>query len=239
MRVLATVLAIVWLSAFREPTRLQASPEDWQSRIRQLVQQQQLTNALAIAEGRLGEHPEDLEARGWRARLLAWTNCWSEAEIEYQVVLQSAPHDTDILVGLADLLSWQGRRAEAIKYLDQASVLDAGRNDVQLRRGRLLHALGLRSQAGAAYALVLSLKGLFVGIEDRLARPATGFFHQGYKGRPFASFSGIADSFGIYRRLGHAAIPREASDLRQPDLAEFRFGGDPKASNGMTYAVRF
>jgi len=235
MRVLATVLAIVWLSALWKPAQLQASSEDWQSRIRQLVQQQQLTNALAIAEARLGEHPEDLEARGWRARLLAWTNCWSEAEIEYQVVLQSAPHDTDILVGLADLLSWQGRRAEAIKYLDQASVLDAGRNDVQLRRGRLLHALGLQSQAGAAYALVLSLKGLFVGIEDRLARPTTEFFRQGYKG---ASFSGIADSFGIYRRLGHAAIPRDAND-RQPDLAEFRLGGHSKVSSGMNYAVRF
>jgi len=239
MRVLATVLAIVWLCALWEPTRLQASSEDWHSRIRQLVQQQQLANALTIAEERLGKHPEDLEARGWRARLLAWTNCWSEAEIEYQVVLQSAPHDTDILVGLADLLSWQGRRAEAIKYLDQASVLDAGRNDVQLRRGRLLHALGLRSQAGAAYALVLSLKGLFVGIEDRLARPTTEFFRQGYQGRSFASFSGIADSFGIYRRLGHPAIPREEASDRQPDLAEFRFGGHSKVSSGMNYAVRF
>ena len=69
----------------------------------------------------------------------------------------------DILEGLADLLTWQGRRAEAIAYLDQASALDAGRNDVQLRRGRLLHALGRQSEAGAAYALVFSLRGLFVG----------------------------------------------------------------------------
>ena len=154
------------------------------------MEQQELANALAMAEDRLGEHPEDLEARGWRARLLAWTNRWNESEIEYQAVLESAPHDTDILVGLADLLSWQGRRAEAIVYLDQASVLDAGRNDVQLRRGRLLHALGLRAEAGAAYAQVLSLKGLFVGMEDGLARPATEFLrHRPYEGQPPASFS--------------------------------------------------
>jgi tetratricopeptide (TPR) repeat protein len=133
MHGLAFVLATVWL--VWEPARLQGAAEDWQLRIRQLVQQQQLAGALVVAEGRLGEHPEDLEARGWRARLLAWTNRWNESEIEYQAVLQSEPHDTDILVGLADLLSWQGRRAEAIAYLDQASVLDTGRNDVHLRRG--------------------------------------------------------------------------------------------------------
>ena len=116
-----------------------------------------------------GEHPEDLEARGWRARLLAWTDRWNESEIEYQTVLQLAPHDTDILVGLADVLIWQGRPAEAITLLDQASALDAGRNDVQLRRGRLLHALGRRAEAGAAYARVLSLDGLSVGVKGGLA----------------------------------------------------------------------
>ena len=169
------------------------SPEDWQSCIRQMVQQRELANALVITEDRLGEHPEDLEARGWRARLLAWTNRWNESEVEYQAVLQSAPHDTDILVGLADLLIWQGRQTEAIAYLDQAGAIDASRNDVQLRRGRLLHALGRRAEAGAAYALVFSLKGLFVGTEDGLATPATAFLHQGYQSqRPAPSVELLA-----------------------------------------------
>ena len=211
MHGLAFVLTIVWL--VWEPARLQGAAEDWQSRIRQLVPQQQLAGALVVAEARLGEHPEDLEARGWRARLLAWTNRWNESEIEYQTVLQSAPHDMDILVGLADLLSWQGRRAEAIAYLDQASVLDAGRNDVHLRRGRLLHALGRQAEAGAAYALVFSLKGLFVGMEDGLARPATEFFRQDYESQRLASFSGVARLLestvarGTLRFAGTPAIP--------------------------------
>ena len=240
MHGLAIVLVGVWLSTIWEPIRLQAAPpEDWQLHIRQLVQQQQLANALVIAETRLGEHPEDLEARGWRARLLAWTNRWNESEIEYRTVLQSAPHDRDILVGLADLLTWQGRRAEAIAFLDQASVLDAGRNDVHLRRGRLLHALGRRAEAGAAYALVLSLKGLFLGMEDGLAWPTTEFLHQDYETQPFVSFGRAAGSFGTYRRVGHAAIWWDARDPRQPDLAEFRLGGQPQTSNGMPYAVRF
>ena len=240
MHGLAIVLATVWLGAIWEPARLQAAAaDDWQSNIRQLVQQQQLADALGTAEARLGEHPEDLEARGWRARLLAWTNRWNESEIEYQAVLQSAPHDTDILVGLADLLSWQGRRAEAIAYLDQASALDAGRNDVQLRRGRLLHALGRQAEAGAAYALVFSLRGLFVRTEGGLAKPATEFFRQDSESQPFASFSGAVSSFGIYRRAGHAAIRWDGSDPRQRDLLEFRLGGHAQAGNGMNYAVRF
>jgi tetratricopeptide (TPR) repeat protein len=183
MHSVAIVLACVWLSAACQPVRLQAAPGDWQSRLRQFVEQQELASALAMAEDRLSEHPEDLEARGWRARLLAWTNRWNESEIEYQAVLESAPYDTDILVGLADLLSWQGRRAEAIAFLDRASTLDAGRKDVQLRRGRLLHALGLRAEAGTAYAQLLSLKGLFVGMEAELATPATEFLHRPYEGR--------------------------------------------------------
>ena len=227
----------VWL--VWEPARLQGAAEDWQLRIRQLVQQQQLAGALVVAEARLGEHPEDLEARGWRARLLAWTNRWNESEIEYQTVLQSAPHDTDILVGLADLLSWQGRRAEAIAYLDQASVLDASRNDVHLRRGRLLHALGRQAEAGAAYARVFSLKGLFVGMEDGSARPATEFLRQDYESQPLASFSGVAGSLGIYGRAGHTAIRWNASNPSQPGVPEFRLGGHLQTSSGINYAVRF
>ena len=252
---LAIVLAGVWLSAVWQPAQLQASPEDWQWRIRQLVQVQQLTTALAIAEDRLGEHPEDLEARGWRARLLAWTDRWNESEIEYQTVLQLAPHDTDILVGLADLLIWQGRPAEAITLLDQASVLDAGRNDVQLRRGRLLHALELRAEAGAAYARVLSLDGLSVGMKGGLAILNAESFDEGFGSPPF-NFVGGRDSFelggqwrlsrgstsemknGFYRRFGHAAIRWDATVSRQTAL-EFRSGGHPQASNGMNYAIRF
>jgi tetratricopeptide (TPR) repeat protein len=226
---LAILLAGVWLSAASGPARLLAEAEDWQSRIRQLVQQQQLAIALDIAESRLGEHPEDLEARGWRARLLAWTDRWNESEIEYQAILQSAPQDTDILVGLADLLIWQGRRAEAIAYLDQASELDAGRNDVHLRRGRLLHSLGRRVEAGAAYAQVFSLKGLFVGV-------ATSATHQDYDSQQFASFSGVFGSFGICHRVG---LSWKASDPRQPDLPEFRLGGHAQTGSGMNYAVRF
>jgi tetratricopeptide (TPR) repeat protein len=252
MHGLAVLLASVWLSFAWEPVWLQASAADWQSRIRQLVQQGDLASALVIAEDRLGVHSDDLEARGWRARLLAWSDRWNESEIEYQSVLQSAPHDTDILVGLADLLSWQGRRAEAIVLLDQAIVIDAGRNDVQLRRGRLLHTLGCRAEAGVAYAHVLSLEGLSSGMKDKFTTPNTEFVSQ-----PFILFAGSLNSveFGWgprsrlaltldvrtsrYRRLYPVAIQWNAANPFQLFLREFPLVAYPQPSNGMNYAVRF
>jgi hypothetical protein len=259
MNGLAVVLAGVWLSALCLSVRLQASSEDWQSRIRQLVHRQALTRALDTAEDHLGEHPEDLKARGWRARLLAWTHRWNESEIEYQTVLKSAPHDTDILVGLADLLIWQDRSAETVTRLDHASVLDAGRNDVQLRRGRVLHALGCRAEAGAADARVLSLDGLSVGVKDGLAMPGIESHDEAYASQPFDSlnFIGGHGSFklswhwrfssgpasetsnGFDRGFEHAAIRWDATDPRQTSLAEFRSGGRSHTSIGMNYAIRF
>lgn len=172
-----------------------------------------------------------------------------------RAVLESAPYDADILMGLVDLLSWQGRRTEAIVFLNQASILDAGRKDVQLRRGRLLHALGLRAEAGAAYAQLLSLKGLFVGMEDEPARPAAEFLDRRYEARP-ASFSGGADllEFSLHQRFrsgpsiemrngkhARAGVAARTADItdRRFDLEELRLGGNQQSNNGMNYAVRF
>ena len=115
LKVFATLFVLclsgVWLS-----TPSEASSADWQEHIRRLAREQELEKALFMAEDQLADHPEDLEARGWRARLLAWTHRWNESEIEYRTILESAPHDIDILLGLVDLLTWQGRSSEAIVF---------------------------------------------------------------------------------------------------------------------------
>jgi len=227
-----TVFAALWLSMLCLPGGLHGSSEDWPSRLRQLVQEQELTWALSIAEDQLAEHPDDLEARGWRARLLAWTHRWNESEIEYQAVLQSAPHDMDILVGLADLLTWQERRAEAIALLDQAAALDASRNDVQLRRGRLLHVLGRRAESGTAYARVLSLDGLF----GRVRAESTVATNANATAENYGTRSEV--NSGFYRRFGQAVSQWGAADHRRPSLVEFGSDGRPQTSNGMNYAVR-
>jgi YaiO family outer membrane protein len=113
--------------------------------------------ALDLVDRRLAEAPGDLEARGWRARLLAWTGRWTEAEAEYRRVLEAAPHDVDILLGLADVLRWQGRRDEALGYLDRAAALAPQQAEVHTRRARVLQELGRSEEARGAYGEALRL----------------------------------------------------------------------------------
>lgn len=109
-------------------------------------------------ERRLEQSPADLEARGWRARLLAWTNRWAEAEAEYRRVLDSAPRDVDILLGLADVVRWQRRQEESLALLDRAATLAPQRAEVHIRRGRVLQELERTAEARTAYAEALHLE---------------------------------------------------------------------------------
>jgi len=130
---------------------------DWQLEIREQVATKQLAAALAIAERRLANAPEDLEARGWRARLLGWTGQWKEAEAEYRRVLEVAPRDTDLLLGLADVLIWQQGFDEALALLDRAREINPAQIDVYTRQGRALRALGRTQLAREAFHQALAL----------------------------------------------------------------------------------
>ncbi len=133
------------------PAAAQQLPRDWQAEIRELIDNKDNNAALSIAESRLAEVSQDLEARGWRARLLAWSNRWSEAEDEYRLVLAAVPNDVDMLLGLADVLSWQQRFDEALLLLDRARQYEPQRPDVHIRRGRNLRSLGRRKEASASF----------------------------------------------------------------------------------------
>ena len=133
------------------------APADWQQQIRARVNAGQLGVALAIADQRLAEAPQDLEARSWRARLLARSGRLSEAEAEYRSVLASVPDDTDILAELSDVLIRQQRFDEALALLARAQALDPARSDLPPRRGRALRALGRTAEAREAFAAALAL----------------------------------------------------------------------------------
>ncbi len=130
---------------------------DWQEQIREKVASHQLGAALALAEQRLAEAPADLEARGWRARLLAWSGQSSESEAEYRSVLAAAPDDTDVLAGLADVLVRQKQREEALALLNRACELAPSRPDILTRRGHVLRSLGRSSEARRDYRAALAL----------------------------------------------------------------------------------
>jgi len=94
--------------------------DDWQPRVRTEVQAQNLDAAFAVVEQRLAQAPDDLEAHGWRGRLLAWKGHWPEAEAEYLLVLRSFPKDVEVLTSLSDVLLWQQKWQDSLQILDQA-----------------------------------------------------------------------------------------------------------------------
>ncbi len=151
--ILALLPASTPLAAQRGPV----PAGDWQAEVRAAVAAKQLDRAAALVESRLSAAPADLQARGWRGRLLAWSGRWVEAERDYRAVLDAAPNDSDIWLGLADVLAWQQRFEESLSALARiAAENDAAlRAEVETRRGRALRALGRRSEARAAFAAAL------------------------------------------------------------------------------------
>lgn len=106
---------------------------------------------MEVVELQLASHPADLEAKGWRARLLAWSGKYSAAESEYRAVLGQAPNDSDLIIGLANVLSWDERFDEALAELEHAPSTA----EVLLLRARLLERLNRPADAAETYREVL------------------------------------------------------------------------------------
>lgn len=145
------LFALVLLSGILALAQDAASP---QAAVRAHVERRDFESALALVESRLAAHADDLEARGWRARLLAWSGRWADAETEYRRVLEKAPADADILTGLSDVLFWQEKFADALALLDRAPRASS---EILTRRGRLLARLGRVPEAREAFRAALRL----------------------------------------------------------------------------------
>jgi len=129
--------------------------DEWQLLVRSQVENHHIDAALTLVEQRLASAPEDLEAHGWRGRLLAWKGRWPEAETEFKLVLEKFPNDTEILTALADVLLWQQSYVEALRTLDQARKLSPSDPEVLSRRARVLALLGRSPGARSEYQQTL------------------------------------------------------------------------------------
>jgi tetratricopeptide (TPR) repeat protein len=128
---------------------------DWQARVHKEVDNQRLDAALAIVDQRLADAPEDLEAHGWRGRVLAWKGRWAEGETEFKLVLDKFPTDTEILTALADVLLWQQKYTEALQTLDKARKISSSDPEILSRRARVLALLGRTPEARSEYQQTL------------------------------------------------------------------------------------
>lgn len=129
---------------------------DWRQQVRDQVAQHQLDSALATIDRQLEVSPNDLEAHGWRGRILSWKGSWSEAESEYRYVLQSVPGDVDILIGLADVLLWSQRPQEALSVLDRARLWAPSNPEVLSRRAKVLRTLGRNADSQLEFRQLLA-----------------------------------------------------------------------------------
>lgn len=153
-RSLRTVIAVLVLIGSVHLLAAQTA-DDWQSQVRKDVENQYIDAALAIVDQRLADAPEDLEAHGWRGRLLSWKGRWSEGEAEYKLVLGKVPNDTEMLTGLSDVLLWEKKYTEALQTLDQAREISASDSEILSRRARVLALLGRTPEARLEYRQTL------------------------------------------------------------------------------------
>jgi len=130
--------------------------EDWIHQVQTAVERHQISAAQALVDRRLAEDSHDMEAHAWRGRLLAWTNHWDESVVEYQLVLETFPHDEDVLIGLADVLLWQKKYADALAVLESARTAEPKNPEILLRRAHLLVLLQRIPDARMQFKSVLA-----------------------------------------------------------------------------------
>jgi tetratricopeptide (TPR) repeat protein len=151
-RVIGALLIVALLVAV--PVAAQTDT-DWQQRVQDEVKLQHLDAALTVVDQRLANVPDDLEAHGWRGRLLSWKGRWPEGEAEYKLVLEKVPDDADILTALADVLLWQQKYPEALEALNHAKNISPSDPEILSRLARLLTLLGRTTEARQEYQQVL------------------------------------------------------------------------------------
>jgi len=211
--------------------RAQLGSADWQQRVQQQVQLHELDAALATVNQRLQLAPSDMEAHGWRGRLLAWQGKWAAAEIEYRLVLDHFSNDTEVLCGLADVLLWQNKTKEALSVIDRARSLEPAQPEILLRRARILQALGESSEARSQYREILHLDPANRDAKSGLASLPEEGRHELRIGGEGSTFNNIGPSedeilslasrwtpqastvliAGFYQRFGEAAADLEVS----------------------------
>lgn len=128
--------AVLWILLVLSG-RLHASNEsDWLAKVREQVAAHDLSGAAETVNARIEAQPADLEAQTWRARILSWTENLNAAEDLYREVLLQAPNDADVLIGLADVLFWEGKLKESSDVLESAERLRPASPEVEQRRER-------------------------------------------------------------------------------------------------------
>jgi tetratricopeptide (TPR) repeat protein len=138
-------------------TEAQNKATDWQTEVRKYADARDWESALRLVDQNILLAPEDMDVRGWRARVLAWSGRLAEAEQEYMRILSVSRNDVDTLMALSAIYAREGRFADARRSIDTAEQLDPRRADVHVAHGRMLRAAGHRSESQLEFQKALQL----------------------------------------------------------------------------------
>jgi tetratricopeptide (TPR) repeat protein len=154
---LALLSSVFPCFAFIPLAKARESSLDWRAEVRRCAQRQDWAAAMKIVNQEIAKYPNDGEVRAWRARLLTWSGQLSQAEHEYQQILQTDRTDPDIWLGLSTVYLREGKIQLAEQAIDAAESLDPRRADIRVERGRILQAAAQPRAARLEFQKALEL----------------------------------------------------------------------------------
>ena len=140
----------------------------WQTQVRKYAEAKDWDAAMRLVEHEILLAPENMDVRAWRARVLAWSGKFLDAETEYLNILHVSRNDPDNWLGLAEVYFRKGKIAEARQAINLAEELDPTRSDIHAARARILRAAGQRAEAQSEFQSALRLDPASMEARDGL-----------------------------------------------------------------------
>ena len=169
-----------------------------------LKQQEKFAEAATAFRQTLNNEPQNAQAWQQLATVEAWLNHFDVSVAAWRKVLKITPNQASAYVGLARVLYWQGKHAEALREVDAGIALETPKADVLVLKGDILLATGERTKARVIYLQAQGLAQGDVEIAKKITRtdaPKNWRLDAGYLADQFSAIRGNESS--SYIQLGN------------------------------------
>ena len=172
-----------------------------------LKQQEKFAEAAAAFRQTLNSEPQNAQAWQQLATVEAWLNHFDLSVAAWRSVLKITPNQASAHVGLARVLYWQGKHADALREVDAGialETLETPKAEVLVLKGDILLAMGNRTSARASYLQAQALAKGDADIAKKITRtdePKNWRLDAGYLADQFSAIRGNESS--AYVQLGN------------------------------------
>ena len=180
-----------------------------------LKEQQKFAEAAAAFRQTVGSEPNNAQAWQQLATVEAWLNHFDASVDAWHKTIKLVPDQAGAHVGLARVLYWQGKHAEALREVDTGIALETPKTEVLTLKGDILLAAGNRQQARSAYLQAQALRKGDSEIAKKIARtapPKNWRLDAGYLADRFSAVRG--DESSAYLQVGNQVSPDTSLYLR-------------------------